>query len=102
MLYVPKARIESSLGNVELTCLQVRDKLTLQLTNMNGNHSNENIATENMIPPSLDIKVSVALDSADHKLTLQPGNRDIPFTFEDSRAYFEIPRIDIHNIVVID
>lgn len=101
-LYVPKARIESSLGNVEITCLQVRDKLTLQLTNMNGNHANENIATENMIPPSLDIKVSVALDSADHKLTLQPGNRDIPFTFEEGRAYFEIPRIDIHNIVVID
>ena len=101
-LYTPKARIESALGNVEITCLTVGDKLTIQLTNVNGNHANDSVATENMIPPALDIKVSVALDSAQHRLTLQPEGRDIPFVFEQGRGYFELPRLDIHSVVVID
>jgi len=33
---------------------------------------------------------------------LQPEGRDIPFVFEQGRGYFELPRLDIHSVVVID
>lgn len=98
-LYTPKAKIESALGNCELSCLIVDGKLTLQLTNLNGNHSNDNCSTENFIPPLLDVCVSI--EGAPSKLTLQPEGKDVDFEVKNGRAYFSVPRIDVHCVVAV-
>ena len=99
-LYVPKARIESVCGMLEIVCLQKDGKLMLQLVNVNGNHANDRCATEDMIPPVLDIKMSVAC-SSDAKLVLQPEDKELPYEYIDGRAYFEIRRLDIHSVVEV-
>ena len=99
-LYVPKARIESVCGMLEIVCLQKNGKLMLQLVNVNGNHSNDRCATEDMIPPVLDIRMSVAC-SSDARLMLQPEGRELSYEYIDGRAYFKIDRLDIHNVVEV-
>ena len=99
-MYTPKARIESVCGMLEIVCLEKNDRLMLQLVNVNGNHSNDRCATEAMIPPVLDIKLSIAC-SSNARLMLQPEGVELPYEYIDGRAYFEIDRINIHNIVEV-
>lgn len=98
-LYSPLARVESACGLLELVCLEKENRLMLQLINANGNHSNPNSITEDMIPPVLEAKLSIKVDAPPKKLLLQPGNRPIEFTYQNQRIYFKIDRIDIHNIL---
>ena len=100
-MYEPIARVESSCGIVEIIALEKDGKLMLQLVNANGGHCDPGMVTEDFIPPALDIKLSIAARHAPQKLTLQPEHRDIPFEYRDGRAYFEIDRLDIHNIVEV-
>jgi hypothetical protein len=85
---------------LEIVCLQKNGKLMLQLVNVNGNHSNDRCATEDMIPPVLDIRMSVAC-SSDARLMLQPEGRELSYEYIDGRAYFKIDRLDIHNVVEV-
>lgn len=73
----------------------------LQLVNGNGAHSNPNVATEDMIPPALDIVISVALEKAPEKLMLRPANNELEFEYRDGRAYFRVNRLDIHSVVEV-
>lgn len=82
-LYTPLARIEHALGYLELVCLEKNGRLMLQLVNGNGNHNNLNCATEDFIPPVLDITLSIASDTVPSKLVLQPEGQELPFEYRD-------------------
>ena len=98
-LYEPVARVESACGLLELVCLEKENRLMLQLVNANGNHANPSSITEDFIAPVLDVKLSVAAKAPPAKLLLQPENKPLDFEYRDGRAYFELDRIDIHNVV---
>ncbi len=100
-LYTPKARIEKAYGLLEIVCLMKDGRLMLQLVNGNGNHSNMNCATEDMIPPAVDIRISVACEKKPEKLILQPEGKELSFEYRDGRAYFEIGRLDMHCAVEV-
>ena len=100
-LYTPKVRVESVCGMLEITALKMGEKLTVQLVNGGGNHSYSSCATDDYIPPVLDIKLSVALDKKPEKLVLQPENKELEFEYKDGRAYVDVNRVDIHSIIEI-
>ena len=100
-LYTPKVRIESVCGLLEVTALKVGDKLTVQLVNGGGNHSYSSCATDDYIPPVLDVKLSIALDKKPEKLILRPENLELKFEYKDGRAYVDVNRVDIHSIIEI-
>lgn len=101
-MYEPVARIESSLGIVEIVSLEKDGKLMLQLLNANGGHCDPNMITENFIPPALDIRISVLAPKPPKRIVLQPQHKELPFEYRDGRAYFEISRLDIHNVVEVE
>lgn len=98
-LYTPLARVEKSLGHLEIVCLEKNGRLMLQLVNGNGNHNNINCATEDFIPPVIDVTLSIASAAAPKKIVLQPEGIELPFEYKNGRAYFDIDRIYIHNVV---
>ncbi|MBR6679849.1 MAG: alpha-L-fucosidase [Clostridia bacterium] len=100
-LYEPKVRLEHATGILEIVCSTKNDKLFVQLVNANGNHTNPNSATENFIPPALDITLSIALDNSPRALLLQPEGRELTFEYKDGRAYVEVERINIHNVIEV-
>ena len=71
----------------------------LQLVNGNGNHNNASCATEDFIPPVVDITLSVKCEAPPKKLILQPEGRELAFEYKDGRVYFDIDRVYIHNVV---
>ena len=100
-LYTKKAKIESSKGLLEIVLLTKNNRLLLQLVNANGNHTSDKCISEDYIPPVLDAKLSVALDTKPKSVTLQPENKPLEFEYKNSRVYFKVDRVDVHNIVEI-
>jgi hypothetical protein len=100
-LYTPLCKLEGALGLLEVVCLKKDGKLMIQLVNANGRHTDPTMATEDFIPPVVDVKLSIALPRAPKKLVLQPAGRELAFTYENGRAYFEVDRVNIHDIVEV-
>ena len=100
-LYAPICRLERAIGLLELVCLEKDGKLMIQLVNGNGRHTDSSCATEDFIPPVVDVRLAIALPKAPKKLLLQPEGRELAFTYENGRAYVEIDRVNIHEIVEV-
>ena len=100
-LYDPIVRIESVLGRLEIVALNKDEKLMVQLVNANGSHSNNDTATDDLVPPILDIKLSILLDKKPKKLILQPQGKELSFEYENSRAYVDIDRVHIHSVIEV-
>jgi len=73
----------------------------VQLINCNGNHSSNTCDTEDVIPPVVDILLSVACDKEPAEVMMQPGAVQLPFEYRDGRVYVRIDRVNMHNVVVI-
>ena len=100
-LYEPMVRIESQLGRLEIVCLDLKGKKMIQLINAAGSHANDLCATDDLIPPALDIELSIALSNAPRAVILQPEGRELSFEYRDGRAYLEVERVDIHSVLEI-
>ena len=100
-LYVPMVKIESVCGRLELVVQRKDGKLMIQLVNAGGNHADLNCATDDYIPPVLDIELSIELPRKPAKLILQPEGKALSFTYQDGRAYVSVPRVDIHSILEV-
>lgn len=100
-LYNPMVRIESVCGRLEIIALQKDGKLMIQLLNAGGNHADAACATDDHIPPILDIELSVALPKAPKRMILQPDGKELSVTYQNGRAYVSVDRVDIHSIIEV-
>ena len=100
-LYTPIAKVEKAIGMAEMVVLEKNDRLYIQLINGNGNHASTSAATEDFIPPVLDIDLTLRLDPKPEALLLQPAGCALDFTWENGIAAVKIDRVDLHEIVEI-
>ena len=100
-LYTPLVRVEHTCGLLEIVPLEKDGRLMVQLVNGNGSHAAPNNITDDQLPPVLDITLSIATDTKPKRLVLQPEGRELEFSYCDGRAYVEIDRMNIHNIVEV-
>ncbi len=101
-LYTPAVRIEKALGLLEVGILVKDGKRFVQLVNANGSHASRETATEDFIPPVLDVTLSVAAEKKPAALILQPEGRRLDFTWSDGRITVTVPRIDLYDIMEIE
>jgi hypothetical protein len=94
-------RVESALGRLEIVCLQKDGKKMIQLLNAAGSHDNKMSATDDLIPPALDIELSIKLDGENCEFVLQPEGKKLGYTVKDGRAYMKVDRVDIHSVIEI-
>ncbi len=100
-LYKPMVQIKSALGRLEIVVLNKDGKTMIQLVNAGGTHSDSACATDDYIPPVLDIELSITLPNPLKKLVLQPEGRELSFVYDNARATVQISRVDIHSIIEI-
>jgi hypothetical protein len=101
MLYSPIVRVEKACGVLEVVALDKDGTLMIQLVNACGTHANAECATDDHVPPTLDIEISIALSEAPSALILQPEGTSLPIEYKNGRAYTKIPRVDIHSIIEV-
>jgi len=100
-LYPSFVKIENAVGLLEIVALKKDGKLCIQLVNANGNHMSTSSATEDFIPPVVDITLRVALDNKPESVMLQPAGKALSFDYADETLTVNIDRVDIHEIVEI-
>ncbi|NQT20607.1 MAG: hypothetical protein HQ592_12945 [Planctomycetes bacterium] len=77
-------------------------KLSINLVNTAGPHHDRKINTFDEIPPVGPLSVAIRLPRRPKKITLQPAGAALPFAFSKGAVRLEIPRLDIHDIIVVD
>ncbi len=100
-LYTPIVMVDSVCGRLEIVALDVGGKLMIQLVNGNGAHANPSCATDDSVPPALDISLSIKLPSPPKALILQPEGKALDFELKDGIACLSVDRVDIHSVIEV-
>ena len=101
-LYVPIVRVEKANGRLEVVSLEKDGRLMIQLVNAGGTHTDVSVASDDYIPPILDITLSLSLKNEPEALILQPQGRELMFTKESDGSFrVDIDRVDIHSVVEV-
>lgn len=87
---------------VDVTLNRLDDTLMVNLINTSGPHKNLEVYTFDDFPAIGPLKVSVKLDKKPKSVRLQPENIKMKTRFRDGILQCEIPRLEIHQIIVIE
>ncbi len=101
-LYTPIVRIESCQGRLEVSVTRKDGKTMIQLVNAGGTHTDPSIASDDYIPPVLDVELLISLPVYVEKMMLQPKGMELNINrHTDGRISVSVPRIDIHSIIEV-
>lgn len=100
-LYEPIVKIENAIGRLEIVALNKDERLMVQLINAGGAHASASCATDDYIPPVLDIELSILTDKKPTALILQPEGKVLDFSYENGKVKVKIPYVDIHSIIEV-
>ena len=87
---------------VDVVVNRIDGKLAVNLVNTSGPHDNETIRVFDEIQPVGPLDIAIVSDTKPHRVTLQPGNRKLLYGFKDGRIMLTIPRLDIHDIIMVE
>lgn len=87
---------------VDVSLMRKDNRLSLNLVNTAGPHANNAVHTYNDIPPIGPLSVMVQLSEKPKRVTLQPQNRALKYSYKDGKASFTLERLEIYDIVVIE
>ena len=97
----PLVEVEGS-EKVVVTVNDLKGKIAVNLINISGDHSNVKVARYNEIPSVGPLEIKVRLDERPEKVTLQPENIALDFTFSSGIMNAAINQLDVYSIVVIE
>jgi hypothetical protein len=95
----PMVEVKGS-STVDVSVARNHGNLLVNLVNTSGPHQTEPILES--IPPVGPLDVAVRLATKPAKITLQPAGTPLAFDFRDGVARVTVPRVDIHEAVVIE
>ncbi len=72
------------------------------MVNANGNHRGRGAATEDRIPPCLDVELEIRCPEAPRSVTLQPAHEPLASVWRDGVLTVRAGRVDLHAIVEAD
>ena len=87
---------------VDVTLNRKKEMLIVNLVNAAGPHDNEKVMVHDEIPPLGPLKIGIRVDKKPSSVTLQPENKELPFTYRDGLVQCSLPKLKIHEIIVIE
>ena len=87
---------------VSTTVNKLDDKMAINLLNLSGSHSADNVARYDEILPLTDLKIKVQVNERPSKVILQPGNIAMKYSYSDGVLETIVDRLDIQLILVIE
>jgi hypothetical protein len=87
-------------SEVEVVVNRIRGKLAINLVNTSGPHQTEPILDS--IAPLPALNLAVRLRSKPSQITLRPSGQSLKFEYRDGKAFFAVPPVAIHEVVMVD
>jgi hypothetical protein len=97
----PKVEVRGS-EDVLITVNNVNDKLVVNLVNMSGPHANMRIAHYENIPLIDSLQVKIKVDKEPLKVTLQPENTSLKYSFVNGEIKTTVNKVNVHSIIVVE
>lgn len=85
---------------VEVVLARKAGKTVVHLINTAGQADNARVYIFDEIPPIGPLQVFLRLDHEPKSLTLEPGGTPLAFTYENGVVRADVPKVDIHAMVV--
>jgi hypothetical protein len=80
---------------------KLKNRTIVHLINTSGPHGNKNIYSYDFIPPAGPLTVKLRIDKP-KKITLQPENKILNYRYIDGQAVIQLPRLQIHDMIVAE
>lgn len=96
----PKPMLEVNGDDVDVVLNRIDGKLAINLVNTSGPHASEPIIET--IAPAGPINLLVRDIRKPKRVTLAPGGKPLPFEFRGGELTLTVPKVPIHEIVVIE
>jgi hypothetical protein len=87
---------------VDVTLNKLQHRTVLHLVNASGSHENEKVMVHDEIPALGPLKISLRYPMKPKKVTLQPENIEVPYIFKDGKISCSIPKLEIHEMIVVE
>ena len=98
---IPKPMVEvKGSRDVDVVVNRVGGKLAVNLVNTAGPHQREPVLDS--IPPIGPLEVTIRQTARPTKVRLEPAGMPLPFTHQDGEIRLVVPRVDIHEIIVVE
>jgi hypothetical protein len=97
----PKPMVEvKGSADVDVVVNRKEGKLAVNLVNTVGPHKTEPILES--IPPVGPLTVIIRQPAKPRKITLQPAGEPLAFAYRGGEVRLTIPRVDIHEVIVLE
>jgi hypothetical protein len=97
----PVARVRGS-HLVDVTVMRLGGRLHVHLVNTAGPHENEDVYAFDEVPAVGPIEVGLRLASSPARIVRQPAGEALEVTMREGRAWVTLPRLEIHDVLVVD
>jgi hypothetical protein len=87
---------------IDVSVTRVGGQLAVHLVNTGGPHADPTVETFERVPPLGPVEVRVRTGRRPERVYLQPGTRHLPFHFKEGAAEIELPRLDIHEAIILE
>jgi hypothetical protein len=87
---------------VDVVVNRIGGKLAVNLLNTAGPHHDSSIYVYDEVPPVGPLSVRVRTGEKPSKVTRQPAGEEMPFEFHKGAVHLAVPRLDIHDIIVLE
>jgi len=97
----PKPMVEvSGSSDVDVTLNRIHGRLAVNLVNSAGPHKTEPILDS--IPPVGPLEITLRPRSKPHRIIRQPAGETLAFEYHAGEARCTVPRLEIHDILVVE
>lgn len=86
--------------NIHQVISKKNNKLYIHLINSGGQHNNPNVLVYDVVPQVENISLNLQIKQP-KEIRLQPGNKKIPFTYNNNKASIKLPSVPVYSIVEI-
>ena len=87
---------------VDVTLNRKDGKLAVNLVNTTGQHANDKVYVYDEIPQVGPLSVSIRSEKRPSKVTLEPGGKELYYTYINGKIVLTLPRLEIHEIIVVE
>jgi len=97
----PLVEVKGS-ADVDVSVNRLGGKLAINLVNTSGSHWDDKKPLVDSIEPVGPVLMAIRMKARPTQITLEPGGQALTFDYQAGMARVVVPRLEIHNIVVVE
>lgn len=87
---------------VHVIANRLGSQTAINLINTGGRHADPRVFTYDEVPPLSNLTITLRTGKKPGKITQQPENKTLPFTYQAGIATVTVPKLMIHSVLIVE